>query len=887
MKMKKVWKRMIALCLAVVMVWSYQVPAMAAQSGVTGSGTKEDPYKISSAAGLSVLNQKDQYIYAQLENNIDLSQGTLMKGSDYKCYIQEFKGELDGNGYVISNAARGCNLIEKFYGGELKNFKFNIDNSYARIAYDQGGTEHKYTGITVTGNLQWEAGTNNESPVLVYAAGNTTMSNVTLDLTMDSPTYHGLLIGYEPCKNSTYKFNNCKIKGTYRGKDIGILFGNGSASTSSDYGLQHVDNVSGYDNINKTSSIEVQGLDLSEAQILSTDSTPHLLCGVSYNSKNYDGLETQLKNSVTGYDNMKKAEEIKGCTAHLNKDKQLKISVDDVSLSENVAYFLVVSEVYSSTFDHGVYNGTQKHSVVEKIEKVSGVNTYYSTLGKVKFHDSDTGIFGTTGLNGSTRTVTVDGKTYYALNPERENIDYTFNGKDAGSTPSNTTRESGLEVFAYDKNGGLINKLKQQTGETFELPKIESVVAKEGTVLGNVPLADGWSWIAKDAKVVVGGQTAFAQKGEEIAPVKIAGYEVNEPEIPSIDPSKPVDQVEIGTDGTAADVVKSEVEDLVSKVIAGDQSTGLDQATVEKIEKAVSENQTINSEIVVEKVKEADVPKAEVEKIAQAAKNETVASYLDLSVVLKIENQEIGNLTQLAKPIRFQIAVPKDLQKDGRTFSVVRVHNGKAEKLTTKYEKGIVTFETDKFSTYALVYADTKEETKPTTPTKPVAKPTYHYSSTRKIKVSWWRKKSADGFVIYAKAGDGKYKKIKTVGKKKSATVYVKSGKSYKFKVKPYRNVKKGKKTVRKYWKAYRATSKNQGKTIKVTYKNIAGYDGYVLYLKSGKKPYKKVKTIKKGGTITYTSKKAKTGISYKFRLRGYKIKNGKRVYTTIKAKKY
>ncbi len=82
MNMKKVCKRILALGLAVVMVLSYQVPAMAAQSGVTGSGTKENPYKISSAAGLSVLNQKDQYIYAQLENNIDLSQGTLMEGRD-------------------------------------------------------------------------------------------------------------------------------------------------------------------------------------------------------------------------------------------------------------------------------------------------------------------------------------------------------------------------------------------------------------------------------------------------------------------------------------------------------------------------------------------------------------------------------------------------------------------------------------------------------------------------------------------------------------------------------------------------------------------------------------------------------------------------------------
>lgn len=170
---------------------------------------------------------------------------------------------------------------------------------------------------------------------------------------------------------------------------------------------------------------------------------------------------------------------------------------------------------------------------------------------------------------------------------------------------------------------------------------------------------------------------------------------------------------------------------------------------------------------------------------------------------------------------------------------------------------------------------------------KPAVKqPTYKQTSTRKIKVSWWRKKAADGFVIYAKAGKGKYKKIKTVGKKKSTTVTVKAGYSYKFKVKAYKNVKKNGKTVRKYWKAYKAMGKNGKKNVKITYKNISGYRGYVIYMKVGKGSYKKVKTTTKGGTITYTKTKAKVGKSYKFKLKGYKIVKGKKVYTTIKAKK-
>ena len=46
--------------------------------------------------------------------------------------------------------------------------------------------------------------------------------------------------------------------------------------------------------------------------------------------------------------------------------------------------------------------------------------------------------------------------------------------------------------------------------------------------------------------------------------------------------------------------------------------------------------------------------------------------------------------------------------------------------------------------------------------------------------------------------------------------------------------------------------------------------------MKAGKAAYKTVKTTIKGGTITYTKKKAKVGTTYKFRLKGINKVNGK-----------
>lgn len=163
------------------------------------------------------------------------------------------------------------------------------------------------------------------------------------------------------------------------------------------------------------------------------------------------------------------------------------------------------------------------------------------------------------------------------------------------------------------------------------------------------------------------------------------------------------------------------------------------------------------------------------------------------------------------------------------------------------------------------------------TKVKPVTKTV---KSERSVKLTWKKNKSAKGYVIYAKAGKGKYKKVTTVGKKTSKTIKVNKDSSYKFKVKPYKLTKKNKK---KYYKTYAAKAKFGSKTVKVTFKNVTGFASYKVEMKAGKAAYKTVKTTAKGGTITYTKKKAKVGTTYKFRLKGINKANGKTVTTVIK----
>ena len=70
--------------------------------------------------------------------------------------------------------------------------------------------------------------------------------------------------------------------------------------------------------------------------------------------------------------------------------------------------------------------------------------------------------------------------------------------------------------------------------------------------------------------------------------------------------------------------------------------------------------------------------------------------------------------------VKIKVECSKDLPKVEtgytRTFFVIRLHDGKAEVIAKDLvaKDGIVTFETDKFSTYAIAYEDTLEEAKDT-----------------------------------------------------------------------------------------------------------------------------------------------------------------------------
>lgn len=100
--------------------------------------------------------------------------------------------------------------------------------------------------------------------------------------------------------------------------------------------------------------------------------------------------------------------------------------------------------------------------------------------------------------------------------------------------------------------------------------------------------------------------------------------------------------------------------------------------------------------------------------VSSKIKNSEVLGYFDISILVKNSDngKTLGKLTSLTKKIKFTVALPSDLAKVKtgmeREFSIIRVHNGTYSVIPATLSKDgkYVTFETDKFSTFALVYKD-------------------------------------------------------------------------------------------------------------------------------------------------------------------------------------
>ena len=171
------------------------------------------------------------------------------------------------------------------------------------------------------------------------------------------------------------------------------------------------------------------------------------------------------------------------------------------------------------------------------------------------------------------------------------------------------------------------------------------------------------------------------------------------------------------------------------------------------------------------------------------------------------------------------------------------------------------------------------------------------------IKLTWSKVSNASGYKIYRSVDNKTFSCIKTI--KGNSTVSFTdskrtSGKTYYYKIKAYKTT--GTKTIVTYTSDYSSLVKAKpvpstavinsvknlsGKKVQLKWNKVAGASGYVIYRaasKTGK--YTLVKNITSGSTLTYTNTGLTKGKTYYYKIKAYRIVDGKKVYGSLSSVK-
>ena len=160
-----------------------------------------------------------------------------------------------------------------------------------------------------------------------------------------------------------------------------------------------------------------------------------------------------------------------------------------------------------------------------------------------------------------------------------------------------------------------------------------------------------------------------------------------------------------------------------------------------------------------------------------------------------------------------------------------------------------------------------------------------------KVKVSWSKVSGATGYeVLQYNSSTKKYSRAALVKGTSYTKSGLKTGTKYSFRVRayktaggktvysPYSNTVSAKPTLARVTKV--KTKNNAGRNARITWKRVAGANGYKIYRATKKKgKYRAVKTFKSGRTVKFTNKKLKKGKRYYYKVRAYRNIGKKKVY--------
>jgi len=166
--------------------------------------------------------------------------------------------------------------------------------------------------------------------------------------------------------------------------------------------------------------------------------------------------------------------------------------------------------------------------------------------------------------------------------------------------------------------------------------------------------------------------------------------------------------------GAPTITMNNTADDLKNKVLTSDELARV----------AAGESAVIYLDV---KNMDSSITDSEKQLIAAQLGTDTLGIYLDISLYKKVGSSEAVKVTNPNGKVSVSIQIPAGLintdTSKTRTYKIVRIYDGVASVIEGTYDSAtqMFTFETDKFSTYALIYSDSSNSSNSgddTTPAK-------------------------------------------------------------------------------------------------------------------------------------------------------------------------
>ena len=307
---------------------------------------------------------------------------------------------------------------------------------------------------------------------------------------------------------------------------------------------------------------------------------------------------------------------------------------------------------------------------------------------------------------------------YIDVNDKSALGDYVAAGSIQQGTANCFKRKDG----ALGYGGKLENPV--EAGKTYAL-KIESNSDGYACTFGdNAAISGGFDFklTSIDADYVYVGLFVARQADVTFSDIKlvvdgkvITGSDVN-PDDNKPGDNKPGDN----TPSTPSDTPNTPDSDKVNAVIKADAGINIKAEVpvsgitfTEEEKKEIENGSTVSVSMEVKDVtatvSESDKKLVE-DKVKEVLNNGVVGAYLDLTLLKKVGSLKEVSVTETAAGVVVKLDIPESLKNTDssveRKYTVVRIHDGVAEALETSCENGVITFTTDKFSTYAICYED-------------------------------------------------------------------------------------------------------------------------------------------------------------------------------------